>query len=562
MLGPGNHLLYGDNATVMRDMMGSKSVDLIYLDPPFKSDKNYNLIYSTMTGLPVPEQAEAFCDTWNLNTSRADLLEKLPKLMKEAGVESAYLNFWLTWVQALQGTQVHLLAYLYYMVERLLWMKPILRDTGSIYLHCDPAASHYIKVMMDGIFGHENFRSEIIWKRTSAHSGAKRYGPVHDVILFYSKSDVYTWNKIFQPYDAEYIAEFFDQKDKGGRPWTRTDLTGPGTRKGDSGLPWRGFDPTERGRHWQPPSYFYEKYKALSGDDLANYNLNERLDKLDTIGLIHWPAKKGGMPRGKRFLEDTKGVPLQDVWTDIRPLHNLSKERLGYPTQKPIALMKRIVEASSRPGDVIFDPFCGCGTTVYAAQELGRRTWIGCDIAILAVKLIREILTARYRLAEGTDFTVDGIPNSVESARELFRRDPFQFQHWAVERIGGFPMVKKVADKGIDGRIYYETSTGLRSMVLSVKGGKLKPGDIRDLLGTLKSTDDADLGGFISLHEPTPLMKEAANAAGDFTYRDVKYPRVQMLTIRQIVEGKVDFKSPTKIGSRLSTGQVNLAFDQ
>lgn len=554
-----NRLLYGDNVTVMRDLMPARSVDLIYLDPPFKSDKNYNLIYSTMTGLPVPEQADAFCDTWQMNTSKADLLERLPRLMREAGVEPAYLNFWMTWVSALQGAQMHLLAYLYYMVERLLWMKPLLKDTGSIYLHCDPTASHYIKVMMDGIFGHQNFRNEVIWKRTSAHSGAKRYGPVHDVILFYSKSDTYTWNKVFQKYDESYVAKKFKRVDsKTGQPFQDHDLTGPGTRTGPSGQPWRGSDPTTRGRHWQPASYLYEKYKALTGEELKQYPFLERLDRLDELGLIHWTDRHGGFPRYKQFLADAPGLPLQDIWTDISPVNSMADERLGYPTQKPIALMKRIVTASSNPGDVIFDPFCGCGTTIYATQEIGQRTWIGCDIAILAVKLIREILTERYRLADGVDFTVDGIPNSAEAAEHLFKRDPFQFQHWAVERVGGFPMLKKVADRGIDGRIYYESDTGLRSMVLSVKGGKVKPEHIRELIGTMNAERDADLAGFICLNEPSTQMKQAAAKAGSFVYRDVQYPKVQMLTIKQIVEAKQEFKSPTKVGSKISTGQAAL----
>lgn len=534
-LGPGNHLLYGDNATVMRDMMGSQSVDLIYLDPPFKSDRNYNLIYSTMTGLPVPEQAEAFCDTWQMNTNKAELMERLPRLMRDAGVDAVYLNFWMTWVQALQGAQMHLLAYLYYMVERLLWMKPILKDTGSIYLHCDPSASHYIKVMMDGIFGHENFRNEIIWKRTSAHSSAKRYGPIHDVILFYSKGDTFTWNRQYQPHTQEYLASHYSKVTKDGRAYTLSDLTAAGVRSGSSGQPWRGLDPTDKGNHW--------KFTI------------ENLEKLDKQGRIYWSKKPGAWPRYIRYLDEVKGTPLQDIWTDISPVNAKAKERLGYPTQKPIALMKRIVGASSNPGDVIFDPFCGCGTTIYATQEVGQRTWIGCDIAILAVKLIREILTERYRLSDDVDFSVAGVPNSHEAAEDLFRRDPFQFQHWAVERVGGFPMLKKVADRGIDGRIYYESDGGLRSMVLSVKGGKVKPEYIRELIGTMGAEREADLAGFICLNEPTPQMKQAAAKAGVFTYRDVQYPRVQILTIKDIVEGKKEFKSPTKVGSRISTGQ-------
>jgi DNA modification methylase len=347
-----NHLYYGDNLTIMQRMR-KHSVDLIYLDPPFNSKQNYNLIYKNMTGKPVPDQADAFCDTWEMDAEKEELAKKMPVLMREHGVQDYYVEFWRLWINALRNTQPHLLAYLIYMVQRLLHMKSILRPTGSIYLHCDPTASHYIKVMMDGIFSHENFRSEIIWKRTSAHNSAKRYGPSHDTILFYSVGPKFTWNVQYGEYDQQYIDAFFTHTDDKGRRWQRTDLTGPGVRQGDSGLPWRHYDPTKRGRHWQPPSYFYEKYKQLApNDDLADYPLIERLEKLDAIGLIHWPAKPDGMPRGKRLLEDAPGIPLQDVWTDIRPLHNISEDRFGYPTQKPKPLLARIIAASTKKGDV------------------------------------------------------------------------------------------------------------------------------------------------------------------------------------------------------------------
>lgn len=530
-----NQLFYGDNLRIMERMKGS-SVDLIYLDPPFKSDQNYNLVYKTMTGKPVPEQAQAFCDTWEMDVEKEKLAKTMPLLMKEKGVEEYYVRFWLLWVQALRKTQPHLMAYLIYMVQRLLHMKSILKPTGSIYLHCDPTASHYIKVMMDGIFGHANFRNEIIWKRTSAHSSAKRYGPVHDVILFYSRSDNYVWNKQFGEYDQKYLDEFYTHYDENGRRWRRSDLTGAGVRHGETGKPWRGIDVTAKGRHWfVPPS---------------------QLDDMDKAGEIHWPAKTGGMPMLKRFADEQKGVPMQDVWTDIKPLHNLSKERLGYPTQKPIELMRRLIEASSKKGDVVFDPFCGCGTTVYAAEETGRR-WIGCDIAILAIKLIREVLTTRYKLTEEQHFRVDGIPVSVEQAEELFQQDPFQFQHWAVERVGGFPMQKKVADKGIDGQLYFETKTDLRSMVLSVKGGVIRPTDIRDLRGVLER-EEVEMAGFISMKEPTKAMREEAARAGMYEYGGVSYPRIQLLTIREVVEENREFHTPSRVVSRISTGQAAL----
>lgn len=531
-----NRLYYGDNLRVM-ERMPLACVDLIYLDPPFKSDQNYNLVYKTMTGKPVPEQAQAFCDTWEMDAEKEKLAKTMPVLMREKGVADYYVEFWRLWVQALRHTQPHLMAYLIYMVQRLLYMKTLLRPTGSVYLHCDPTASHYIKIMMDGIFGHQNFRNEIVWKRTSAHSSARRYGPVHDTLLFYTKSDKYTWNHVYTKYDELYLRDRF--KRGGDRPWKDADLTGSGVRHGETGQIWRGFDVTAKGRHWAyPPS---------------------ELDQMDLEGRIYWPKKHRGWPRERVWLDETRGIPLQDIWTDIFPVNSQAQERLGYPTQKPIDLLKRLILASSHKGDVVFDPFCGCGTTIYAAQET-ERTWIGCDIAILAIKLMREILAERYRLLEGKHFTVDGIPASVEQAEELFKHDPFQFQHWAVERVGGFPTQQKVADKGIDGRLYFETKKELKSMIISVKGGNIRPTDLRDLRGVLeREQNGAVLTGFISLHEPTKAMRQEAAQAGMYEYAGLAYPRMQLLTVKEIVEDKQEFRTPTKVGSRIASGQQVLA---
>jgi DNA modification methylase len=550
-----NRLYYGDNLTIMQGM-ANQSVDLIYLDPPFNSQRTYNLIYTKLTGLPLPEQEEAFCDAWQMDAEKEQMARDMPIKLAEYGVADDVVQFWKAWINALRTTQPRLLAYLVYMTYRLFEMRRILKSTGSIYLHCDPAASHYIKVMMDGVFGHGNFRSEIIWKRTSAHSSSKKYGPVHDVLLFYTKSDTYTWNKIFQPYDAQYVDAFFTHTDAKGRRWRRTDLTGPGIRHGDSGLPWRGFDPTEGGRHWQPPSYFYEKYTALTGDDLAKYGLMERLDKLDAAGLIHWPKKADGIPQGRRLLEDAKGIPLQDVWTDITPIHSLGAERLGYPTQKPLALLDRIIKASSNKGDVVFDPFCGCGTAVYAAS-LNQRTWVGCDIAILSVRIVRDVLRARYGLLDGEHYEISGVPLTVEGAKDLFARDKRQFQHWLVELSGGFCNSRQSGDEGIDGRLYFETKNGLRSMVLSVKGGHLSPQYVRELRGTLEA-DGTELAGFLCLDEPTKGMKNEAAKAGMYEYEGVKYPRMQIRTVQQLLEGHA-FETPARVRTFSWERQMRLA---
>jgi hypothetical protein len=283
--------------------------------------------------------------------------------------------------------------------------------------------------------------------------------------------------------------------------------------------------------------------------------------RLDSEGRIYFPRFKDGTPDHsrrlalKRYLNEQKGSIVTNVWTDIPPVQG--SESLGYPTQKPIALLERIISATTDKGQVVFDPFCGCGTTIYAATKL-ERTWIGCDIAILAVKLIREVLAERYRLVEGTHFEVDGIPVSVEQAHELFKRDAFQFQHWFVERVGGFPMQKKVADRGIDGRLYFETKDGLGEVILSVKGGKLRPTDVRDLRGVMEREGVA-MAGFLSLNEPTRAMHAEAASAGMYTYNGINYPRLQMLTVADVLEEKRSLATPTKIGTtRITTGQQPL----
>lgn len=368
-----NRLFYGDNLYVMKDLMDNHAVDLIYLDPPFKSNKNYNLMYSRRVGRPIPEQEEAFCDTWEMDAEKRELVKAMPDLMREQGIDDYYVQFWRHWMNALRYTQPQLLAYLIYMVQRLMYMKLILKPTGSIYLHCDPDASHYIKVMMDSIFGHDNFRNEIVWKRTGSHGGANRWGPIHDTLFFYSMSDKYTWNHVYQPYDDEYVKKNYKRVDERGHHQD-VSLTGAGTRNGDSGEPWRGIDPTESGRHWAVPI-----------------------------------------------------KSLQQAYPDL---------------------------------------------------DLSGMT------------------------------TVDGV-------------------------------------------MYYDLEDGdMGKMILSVKGGNMRPSDVRDLEGTRSVDDDAKLAGFISLKEPTKAMREAASEAGLWHYKGETYDRVQMLTVKDIVEDKRLFRTPARVKYR------------
>lgn len=520
-----NQLIYGDNLTVMRTMPNA-CVDLIYLDPPFNSQRSYNLIYKKLTGLPVPEQEEAFCDAWEMDAEKEEMARKMPIVLRDYGVDEELVMFWKAWIDALRHTQPRLLAYLIYMSYRLFEMRRILKPTGSIYLHCDPTASHYIKVILDGVFGHQNFQNEIIWKRTFAHNDPSRYGRIHDIILYYSKSTNYTWNKVTQEPDPEYIETFFDQYDEVRKErYNRLPLDAP--RHGDGGnllYEWKGVLPAQ-GRTW--------------------VCIKEQMEEYDRQGRIHYPKSKFGKPRLKRYESEYEGTVLQDIWTDIN-IHNLSSERLGYPTQKPINLLKRIIQASSNEGDVVFDPFCGCGTAIYAAYLLHRK-WIGCDIAILSVRLIRDVLLKRYGLVEDKDYEISGIPLSAEGAEDLFDRDPRQFQHWAVELAGGFASTKTTGDKGIDGRIHFDVGKKLKNMVLSVKGGKLTPEFMRELGGTIKREEsDTEMGGLICLQQPTKGMKEEAASAGVYTYLGKDYNRLQIRTIQDLLDGK-GFDTPSRV---------------
>lgn len=528
-----NRLFYGDNLTIMRNM-ASDSVDLIYLDPPFNSQRNYNLIYKQMTGLPVPEQEEAFCDAWELDPEKEEMARHMPIVLREYGVDESLVQFWQAWITALRNTQPRLLAYLIYMTYRLFEMRRLLRPTGSIYLHCDPTASHYVKVIMDAVFGHQNFRNEIIWKRTSSHSNAtRRFGDENDTILYYSKTDRPVFYRCFVPHSDAYIKSHYSMVDEHGRRFTTRDLRNPGVR----------------------PNLMYE-YKGYKPHPNGWSISKDKMEQLDAEDRLYFPQSQNGGIRLKLYLHESKGTPVWNIWDDIPPINSQAHERLGYPTQKPIALLQRIIQTSSNEGDVVFDPFCGCGTAICAAH-LNKRRWIGCDIAILSIRIVREVLLRRYGLQEGQDYEVSGVPLSVEGAQELFARDPRQFQHWAVELAGGFCSVKHSGDRGTDGRIYFETSAGLRSMVLSVKGGHLSPAYIRELRGTLEREDDAELGGFICLEKPTKGMWRDVAEAGMYTYLGKSYDRLQIRTIADLLAGKA-FDTPSRVQTMNWDRQIRL----
>ena len=542
-----NQLFYGDCLTIMLNMPMA-SVDLIYLDPPFNSQRQYNSIYRDETGRPLPDQIDAFNDMWELDPARERAIRTIPGLMRESGIDYTTAKFWQLWMNALRKTQPRLLAYLSYMAERLLIMHRILKSTGSLYLHCDPTASHYVKALLDAIFGHHNFRNEIVWKRTGAHNAAKRWGPIHDTLLFYSKTDRYIWNRVSQRYSDAYLDSAYQYTDDRGR-YRLSEITGPGTRQGQSGQPWRNVDPTERGRHWAVPP-LPQRFDRPEGYE--RMSVQERLDLLDSLGMIAWP-KSGVMPRFKRYLDLSKGVSIQSVISDIPPISGTGKERLGYATQKPLALMERIIMASSNPGDVVLDPFCGCASTLEAAHQLDRE-WIGIDVAFHCInRVIRQRLKERLGLEEGKDFTVAGVPGTVEAAQDLWNRDKYHFQQWAVEMVEGFVTSKRTADGGVDGRLYFEADgkPSLQSMAIEVKGGRhVSITDLRALKGVL-DYENALMAGLIVLHplgvQKTRNFNQFIANAGELKIGPVHYPKIQILTVEEILEG-TRFYTPWVVG--------------
>ena len=542
-----NRLYYGDCLTIIRDHLRLYSVDLIYLDPPWNSERDYNAIYRTETGRLLPDQVQAFWDTWTLDAERERAIRTMPILMREQGIDDNVAEFWRTWMDALRHTQPRLLAYLSYLVERLIWMKGILKPTGSIYLHCDPTCSHYIKVMLDGIFGHGNFRNEITWQRSDSHNTANRYGNIADNILFYVASEKATWNGGFHVYESgeKFSPEQmqrFKHMDPNGRRYKLENLTAPRPDSTSGKFEWRGTMPGKN-RGW-------------------GYRV-EQLEEWWEQGRIH--TKRDGTPRMdglKVYLDETDGKALQNIWTDIARIPNTSSERLGYATQKPLKLIERIIKASSNEGDVVLDPFCGCGTTVEAAHNL-KRKWIGIDIAIHAIKRVSAVrLRERLGLVQDRDYEIEGVPSTMEGAQDLWERDKYHFQQWAVEQVGGFVTTKKSSDGGIDGRIYFETIPDgpLESMVLEVKGGKnVTIQALRALRGVLDEGDALQAG--LIIMEPLNTTKSRnferfMASAGDLEVGRRKFPRMQLLSVEDILDGET-FKTPDVLGKQAS-GQQSL----
>jgi DNA modification methylase len=562
-------LYFGDNLRLLKDpsVFPTETVDLVYLDPPFNSKQQYNVIFRDPSGAPSSAQAKAFDDTWTWNLSADEAMQEAIS----AGVGSR-IGDALAGLQTVLGPTDSLFAYLCMMAPRLVHLHRILKPTGSLYLHCDSAASHYLKVLLDSTFGADQFRNEIVWRRTGSNNSAKRFGPIHQSILFYGKSDQMAFyrDRAKGHYTKDYIEKNFVETDERGR-FRSVLLTGPGTRSGDSGLPWRGYDPGSSGRHWQPASYLYRKYLALTGENLAEVPLIDRLEKLDKVGMIFW-GKQAKVPNYKLYLEDAEGVPLQDIWAfqpgtqgcvygddstgidqDVKWLSN-EDEATGYGTQKPIGLLDRIILASTRPNDTVLDPFCGCGTTIIAAQKLGRR-WIGIDSTYVAIGLVEKRLKQSFGALAAETWKVEGKPTTVSEAEGLAKRDRFQFQYWVViDVLNAQPRDrkgKKGADEGIDGLLRFQEKPGgkMRTVLIQVKSGGVEREDVSTLRGDMMR-EKADIGALVTLEPATGPMEKNAATDGFYTPEDrigataAKYPKMQLLTVAELLSGAKRLEYP------------------
>lgn len=504
-----NKLYFGDNLHVLRKYIRDESVDIIYLDPPFNSNVEYNLLFKAPSARGHRAQIQAFDDTW---TWGEEAEQAMDDIVARGGPCSALIQTFRSTLGANDLT-----AYLVMMTVRLIELRRTLKPTGSLFIHCDSTASHYLKIVLDAVFGPNCFVNEIIWKRSSSHNDAKQgsshFGRVHDSLLMYAANrSQMIWNQLWKPHNEEYVKSHYTNLDENGRRFRWDNLTGPGGEA--NGNPF---------------------YEVLGVPGFWRYR-EERMRELIDAGLVGIPAK-GTKPSYKRYLDESKGTPIGDVWDDIPPVNSQARERLGYPTQKPRALLERIINASTLPGAVILDPFCGCGTAVAAAEKLGRG-WIGIDITHLAIHVIADRLG---RDAPHARFEILGQPTDLAGAEKLADLDKYQFQWWVTWLCGGQPFggERKGRDRGIDGTLEFVSRRGQHDWgIISVKGGKqIGPAMVRDLAGTV-AREKASIGVFICLAEPSREMEREAVLAGFVELGGTRYRKIQIRTVEQLLAGK------------------------
>ena len=509
-----NTLYFGDNLHVLREHIADESVDLVYLDPPFNSNANYNILFKSPDGDSSESQIEAFEDTWHWNESAESAFDEV---MRSGNTDAFTL---LRAMRDFLGDN-DMMAYLAMMAVRLIELHRVLKPTGSLYLHCDPTASHYLKLLLDGVFGPENFRNEITWRRYSRPKGsqhqARRFGRSTDIILFYARSESANFNldAVRVPLADKELEARYNLIDDIGRY-----CSGPILRTESMG---------------QRPNLVYE-YKGFTPGPAGWRMTRDKLVALDEAGDLYWSGT--GNPRRKVRPGDEAYFVLDNLWSDIPALESHAKERLGYPTQKPLALLERIIAASSNEGDVVLDPFCGCGTAVHAAQKLGRQ-WIGIDVTHLAVGLIEKRMSEAF---PGLEFEVKGRPQSLKSAEDLAKRDKHQFELWALSVVDADPWKggRKGADGGIDGIIWFKPDgKKTEKAIVEVKGGATGVKDVGRLAQVMER-EGAKIGVLITNHLPTRAMERDAAAVGvwENEYTGRKHARLQIITLAELFQNK------------------------
>jgi len=538
-----NTLIYGDNLEILKSLSVDKDffvqtnggIDLIYIDPPFNSNRNYNMPFEDMLK-EIDEkdkykaQKEAFNDTW----SNIEYRQELEELRGCVDCIQLY-NFLHSNEKVFSFPQM---SYLTMMAHRIYYMHKVLKDTGSFYLHCDPTMGHYLKILLDMVFGLKNFRNEITWKRTRVHkSTTKNFPKNSDTIFYYCKSDNFIFNQQYAGLSKEYIKKSYIYDDNDGRgKYLPVVLTGPNVNSNDK--EWKGYHPSKKGRSWSVPKVLVNK---LVGEEKAKtMSIYERLDLLYENGYIE--ISKNGTPKYKRHLElsSEKGTMIDNMWADI--ISCQGNERMGYPTQKPLALLERIIKASSSEGDVVADFFCGCGTTIAAAEQLNRK-WLGVDINHLAIAMVEEerikpiIETKEHK----TKYKLIGFPKDMASAEKLAKDNKYKFEQWIVEYVFKGHQTKRTGDKGIDGYIAYNfhnaNNKSIKKMlaIMEVKGGNVNIAQIRAFKNSIENDFKADFGLFIAFDKYiTDGMRQEANALGFVNMDDLDVPNLQFFKLKRM----------------------------
>jgi DNA modification methylase len=565
-------LFYGDNLDVMRNKIQSESIDLCYIDPPFNSKRNYNQIYNNV-GKEDQAQSQAFIDTWSWDERANTGFEEI--------ITNAGARFSVQTIELIKGLRAvlgsgGLLAYLISITLRIVEIQRVLKRTGAFYLHCDPTASHYLKLVLDSVFcsagAGGDFKNEIVWRRTGAHGARRRFGPIHDIIFFYTKdAKSYFHKSLKRPYMRGHVESRYT-KDERGYQFTSGGniLTGSGIRYGESGKSWRGFDPTAKNRHWAIPS---DLAQQIEDEEFSRLGVLAKLDRLLEEGLIEVIPGQA-WPQPVRYLNvATAGNSIQDIWAyqpytedtvfgsnkgidaDVAWLGPTDPERLGYETQKPEGLLERIVESSCPEGGMVLDAYCGCGTSVFVAEKLGR-SWVGIDITYQSISIVLERLEDKFGKSAVDPIVLDGIPRDMESANALAHKKDDrvrkEFEKWAVLTYTNNRAIvntKKGADEGIDGTVYFLTSkTESAKMIFQVKSGGVNRKDIAALRGDMER-EKAPIATLITLEEPTASMKNEARGAGLYTHELTgnAYNRIQIVTVRAIIEDGKRLEMPLSL---------------